>query len=60
MAVFDKTEPLYRTSATLLKREFRQELSPPDPMNHFKILKGQPRRFARRELVLDWYKNICT
>ena len=31
-------------------------LFPPDPMNHVKILKGQPRRFALWELVPNWYK----
>jgi len=31
-------------------------LFPPDPMNHVKILKGQPRQFALWELVPNWYK----
>jgi len=31
---------------------------PPDPMNHLKIVKGQPRRFALSELVQALYKTF--
>jgi len=31
---------------------------PPDPMNHVKIIKCQPRTCARSELVPNWYKKI--
>jgi len=31
---------------------------PPAPMNHVKIFKGQPRRFALSELVQAWYKKF--
>jgi len=31
---------------------------PPDPMNHVKIFKVQPRRFALSELVQAWYKTL--
>ena len=32
--------------------------SPPDHMNHVKILKGQPHQFALWELVFNWYKTF--
>ena len=32
--------------------------SPPDPMNHVKILKGWPRRFTLWALVPNWYKTF--
>jgi len=33
-----------------------ESINLPDPMNHVKIVKGQPHRFALWELVPKWYK----
>jgi len=34
------------------------QLNPPNPINHVKIFKGQPRRFALCQLVPYWFKKF--